>query len=164
MSNEEGPAVEAPKRSARKYALWLLGRREWAEKELRERLRHKGYETSAVDDCLDFCKTHGLQCDDRYGTSRVRTRAVGRGNRQVRDELSRQGIDSEVVERALAEAGEESTRALVAVRRFEGQALDVALRNKVWRYLTSRGFSGSSVKVALDHLRVHGAHGLTPED
>ncbi len=145
--------AEKPKQSAKKYALWLLGRREWSEKELRQRLAVKGYEESEISECLEFCQQHGFQSDERFAASRIRSRASTRGNRRLTQELSQKGVEPGLAATLLAQAGGEEERACAAARKFEGKPWSVELKAKVWRFLAARGFSSQAIKAALGALQ-----------
>ena len=148
-----GETPSRPKQRCRPYALWLLGRREWGEKELRARLVLKGFMPEEIDDCVAFCQKHGLQSDERYASSRVRSRGSRTGDRKLKSELRNQGISEEAAQPALDGLAPEIERALASVRRFEGLPADMKLKAKVWRFLASRGFSGSAVQHAWRALR-----------
>ena len=143
---------KAPLHSCRNYALWLLGRREWSAKELRTRLKSKGYSESEVDDCLEFCRNHALQSDERFAASRTRMRSNSHGNRRILQELTQKGVSPETSSVALAEAGDEGDRAYRAAQRYAGHEMTVAMKSKAWRFLASRGFGSDTIKAALRRL------------
>lgn len=146
------PAQE-PSRPARLYAAWLLGRREWSAKELETRLKLKGYGPVAIDECLAYLQSQGLQADSRYAEVRVRSKARMLGNRRLKQDLSAKGISPETAAEALAQAGDETERAIAAASRFNGQELTPELKAKAWRFLMSRGFSSDAIKAALAHVQ-----------
>lgn len=148
------PSKAPPKlRPAKHYALWLLGRREWSAKELEQRLRFKGYLAADIEVAIEFCQKHGLQSDNRFAASKVRTREASHGNRRISQELALKGISEETRTEALSEAGDECVRAEAAARRFEGRPWSLELKSKAWRFLMSRGFSSTAVAHALKGLQ-----------
>lgn len=161
MNGVRTRAVERgePTRPPRQYALWLLGRREWSEYELRQRLSTKGYAQVQIDDAIDFAQSHGLQSDERFAASRVRYLARARGNRLLVKELSCKGIDADIANRALHDAPDESERAVQAVQRFMGRQLDIKGRARVYRFLVARGFSGDAVRYAMKALEHSNSRG-----
>jgi regulatory protein len=147
------PATSPPSRPAKQYALWLLGRREWSAKELRARLKLKGYSQEDIDTCIEFCQAHRLQSDQRFAESRTRLRANSHGNQRILQELSQKGIADADAKAALADAGDEVERARNAAKRFVGKELTIQLQAKAWRFLGARGFSGAAIKVVLQELK-----------
>jgi len=145
---------KSTKRSAKQYACWLLGRREWSASELTLKLRAKEYSEEEISACMVFCQSYGLQSDARFAASRVRMRSRAHGNRRIAQELSRKGIDLECARAALEVAEDEEIRAIAAAQRFSGKVMTVELRAKAWRFLTTRGFSSSSIKIALASIAV----------
>lgn len=145
-------APAEPKRPAKLYAAWLLGRREYSAQELRQRLKLKGYGPTAIEECLTFLAAHHLQDDARFAESRVRAKSRAMGNRRIRQDLANKGIAEDVALQAMAGLDEETERAQVASRRFEGKELTQVLKAKVWRFLMSRGFGSDAIKATLKRL------------
>lgn len=143
---------EPPKRPAKQYALWLLGRREWSAKELAQRLRFKGYLDQDIQDCLAFLEKHGLQDDARFAEVRVRSKARLLGDRRIKQDLSTKGIDAETAAAAMQDLPDEEERAWAAASRFVGKPMTPQLNAKAWRFLSSRGFGGAAVKRVLKRL------------
>ncbi len=161
----EGQEPLAPTlRPIKPYALWLLGRREWSAKELEQRLKFKGYSASDIEECLAFCQRHGLQSDERFAASKVRSRATSHGNRRIRQELSQKGVAEAASSQALEEAGDEAERAVSAARRFEGKPWSLDLKGKAWRFLMSRGFGSDAIKTALRGLQERAPGSTAGED
>ena len=140
--------------SPRDYIIYLLGRREYSEAELRTRLKtREGVTSPEMEEALAFVKEHGLQSDARYAASKARMESRRKGNRSIARTLNAQGIDSERITEELAALAPETERVIAAVRRYEGKRVDQALKGKVWRFLVSRGFSSGAIDAALTHLR-----------
>lgn len=147
------PKPQVPRTSARSYALWLLGRREWSALELTRRLQTKGYSDADITECLRVLNEHGLQSDERYAHAKVRQKSSRLGNRRLKAELRQKGVGEELVEEAVAQADDEVERARCAARRFENKSWDVSLEAKVWRYLLTRGFSADAIRQTISSLK-----------
>ena len=142
----------AKPRNVRHYVLWLLGRREWSEQELRARLKQRGCEPEEIDDAVGYAKSSGLQSDDRFAGSKARLEGRRKGDRSVRYALSSKGIEPEQIAAEIAALEPETERVIGALRRFEGKTPDLKLKGKVWRFLASRGFTRSAVDAGWAHL------------
>ncbi len=146
---------------AKHYALWLLGRRAYSEKRLRDKLRRKQYSPEEIDAVVKFCLDHKFLNDMEYAKSFIRTRHVlrPRGQRVLRLELIKRGIDDEIIKEALAhdDANQvselELARCLVESRRFQYAGSDEQTRKRrLFALLARRGFSISIIKEVLNDI------------
>lgn len=142
--------------SARNYAVWLLGRREWSRKELLTRLTWRGYSPEEAQEATEFCDKHGFQSDARFADSRARSRSRQYGNRRIVQELKEKGLAPDLLEASVADLEDENNRALRASKKFSGKPLDAQLNAKVWRFLMARGFSSDAIKFAIRELKNSG--------
>jgi len=137
---------------AKRYLAWLLSRREYSAKQLRTKLKQKGYEPEAIEDALTLMQSYKFQSDERYAQMRARNDAPRSGDRRVRARLAESGIEPELAAEQIAQLAPESDRAMNLVGRFEGKPYDEALKTKVWRFLAYRGFSSEAIRHVLSHL------------
>jgi regulatory protein len=141
-----GAPSTPPKGTAKDRALRLLGVRWRSRQELWRRLRQAGFEPEEISAALDDLERAGLVEDARFARELVRDQARRRlaGNRVIRGALREKGVDPEIAEAALEEAGEEGERAaeLAARRaaRLRGLDPDAAYR-RLLGLLLRRGFS-----------------------
>lgn len=147
------PKKPGKPKNIRSYLIWLLGRREYSEHELRKRLQQRECEPHEIEDAVNFVKECGYQSDSRYAAVKARAESRRRGDRQIRNTLTNKGIAKEEIEEQIANLAPEAERAIAAVSRFEGKELDQKLKEKVWRFLASRGFSSSAIRAAVEHLK-----------
>ncbi|WP_299314672.1 regulatory protein RecX [uncultured Halomonas sp.] len=135
-------------------AIRLLARREYSRAELEARLTAKGHDSAAVAESLDALADEGLQSDARFAESFLRSRILrGQGPLKIRVELSRRGIERELVRSAMAEQ-EADWFALACetlCRRFSGPGDTPRERARRERFLAGRGFDFEQVRHALDH-------------
>lgn len=149
-------AVRGPKRrkdaselNPTSYVLWLLGLREYSEKELRNKLRLRGFEPEAIDTGLAYARDSGYQSDARYAQLKASSLSRRMGNSRIARELKEKGIDVEAINTELAALDPEVDRAVGLLSKFSGQAMTPELRAKVYRFLAYRGFDFSMIKRAL---------------
>lgn len=132
----------------------LLNRRDYSEKELRERLTSDGYSRSAVERIVGGFVETGLVSDARYGELFVRSKVnAGWGQKKIEVELSRRGIDVSEVPGWPYEffnPDDEFERALgiASARSFSGKDPYA----KVVRFLAGRGFSYSVARDVASRL------------
>ena len=140
------------------YAVALLARRDYSARELRARLKERGYLEHAIEPVLiDLEETRKLD-DARYGANVVATRSRrALGPARIRNELKRKGVDAETIDQALAGGnGEEAPdfaqlARQARVRKF-GPELPTDRKEKARqaRFLQYRGFSTDHIRAALD--------------
>jgi regulatory protein len=150
---ESGEKPEPP--DAYTKALGLLVRREHSRRELERKLSAKGVEPELAGTALDKLGEQGYQDDSRFAEMLVRTRITrGHGPLRIRADLGVHHIDSETSAQVLADAEPDWTvLALEALRRRFGEqpASNQAERIKRTSFLMRRGFTGDSIRAALNH-------------
>ncbi len=134
-------------RSLRERALGLLARREHSRVELARKLARHGHEDEIVQ-LLDQLQNAGLLSDVRYATQRAASGALRFGDRRLRHDLARAGVDAPLIEQAMdgIEADEGARAAAVWRRRFGAAPADVREYARQARFLQGRGFSGETIR------------------
>lgn len=145
------PRKEGPERQearAMQAVYRLLGVRARSRRELERRLRQKGYPIDIVNRTLNRLEGLGFLNDREFARSLARARLAQRpmGERALRLELRKRGLEEDVVEEALGVVySEESPESLARraaekkLRSLEGLSLQVA-RGKLEIFLRRRGF------------------------
>jgi regulatory protein len=117
-----------------------LARREHSVRSLRERLLRAGVDADEANEALEQLRRRGLLDDGRFAEERARVLAErGKGDAAIRFDLEQAGVESAVVEAALAELEPEAERAAGLVGR-RGATPATA------RLLASRGFDEAVVE------------------
>ena len=159
-------AAEEIDPSSRAEALWIIGdisrscavsrveglvnRRDYAEGEIRRKLREDGYSAKVVDEVVERAKAGRVIDDSRFADVFIRTKvSAGWGSRRIERELSLRGIDASDVPGwpyEYFDTEDEGDRAyrIASRRRLTGKN-DYA---KIVRFLVARGFGMSDAKDA----------------
>ncbi|WP_109126116.1 regulatory protein RecX [Dyella sp. C11] len=147
MPREPG---DKPKTSAYDRALGLLARREHSRRELKLKLRQKGYEGEEAGEAIDRLGEQHYQDDERFAGSLIRSRvAQGYGPMRVRAELKSHGLSDARIRALLDEAGIDwQASALAQVRRRFGGGSPPDRDEKARRaqFLLRRGFPAATVR------------------
>ncbi len=147
--------------SARGYALRLLAVRGRSERELRDRLRRKGFAEGTVEETVSSLKDAGLVDDlalrDDLISYALNVRSLGvMGTRML---LLKRGIPEEVVDSADLEGLDETEGAERLVRKrvplLKGLP-EAKARRRLWGMLRRRGYSCETIARVM--------RGLLPED
>jgi SOS response regulatory protein OraA/RecX len=144
----ERPVLRVLRRELRRHqalaaATRALRSRQLTERLLDERLRRAGFVERERAEAVGVLGRAGFLDDGRFALSRAELLAErGAGDALIRHDLSRQGIDEEARERALAALEPEVIRAArIAVSRGGGLAAA--------RYLARRGFGQEAIESAV---------------
>jgi regulatory protein len=139
-------------------ALNLLTHRGRSERELRQRLKMKGYTADAIDAAIRRVTDWGYLDDERFATAWVEQRQAGkpRSRRALANELREKGVAREIVETTLEEAEIDEVadaRRLAADKWRKDQELDLdKRRQRAAAFLARRGYGWEVAKQVLDEL------------
>ena len=145
-----------PKR-ARLRAMNLLTKREYTEKQLRDKLREGQYPEEIIGDALAYVASFHYIDDFRYAVTYITDHESTRSRKRVEQDLIGKGISKEIMERAWEEweakggrQDEESMiRQLLEKRKYDPETADWKERQKIWTFLMKKGFSGEAVRKVL---------------
>ena len=139
-------------------ALRLLARRPRSEREVRDRLRQKGYTPAAIDAAVGRLEGWRYLDDADFARYWVENRAAHqpRGRRLLEQELRHKGVDREVVRETIAATElDETTAALELARKklraYAGEEPAV-VRRRLGAYLARRGYGWDVARPVLDRL------------
>jgi regulatory protein len=149
-------------------ALRLLTVRPRTEKELRDRLRQKAYEPSAIDAAIE--RIHGWGYLDDAAFARLwvanRTEHRPRGKRMLVQELRQKGVDRETISETIDDAEIDEVASAIAVAENSARKMSsldpIVARRRLMGQLARRGFDYGTIKTALD--QVLGEHDEDVED
>lgn len=140
------------KQSPLSYCIWLLSRREYSEKELRQKLLKKEIAPDQIDATLGRLKHYGYQSDTRVARQ-VSLAHQSKGLRWLKAKLATKGVGQDVLDQ-VEDLSDDESRLALALARFESKDLsDEKTFAKATRYLLSRGFSYDKVSKGLKELR-----------
>ena len=145
-------------REALADALSLLGRRDFTESKLRERLIKRGHDEAEAEVAVARCREYGYVDDQAWGAARAaelfRRKPVGR--KGLLHDLQRQGIPrtmaEQVADDAYAEHGGERAVLADALQRWvdrSGPPADWRSIRRCSDHLQRRGFAPGDVQAAL---------------
>lgn len=139
-------------------ALNLLAHRGRSEKELRQRLRQKGFTPDAIDEAIRRVVDWGYLDDERFAAAWVEQRQTSRprSRRALAYELREKGVDREIIETTIDEAEiDEVTdaRRLAADKWRKERGLEPdKRRQRTAAFLARRGYGWDVARQVLDEL------------
>ena len=134
---------------ARSYAYRLLAIRSRSIKEIKEKLKKKGFEESLIIEVIDYLERLDYLNDRQFASawvnSRISTKPVGL--LKLRYELKDKGIDNKIIEEVLSKLKENYNEYEVACdlakkRMKKLSKIDsLKAKRRIFNYLLRRGFS-----------------------
>lgn len=142
-----------PKLSVKEAAVGYLSRRDHAEKELRQKLKNRGYSPEEVAEAIAYCQDYHWLDDARYAGMMLRNGiAKGWGSLRIRQEMKLKGVHDTIVRQTL-EACEHDwyEQARDVARRKFGDAPAETPKEKArrFRFMQYRGYDFDQIQYAL---------------
>ena len=136
-----------PQLSLKGRALRYLSQREHSRSELERKLAKHAQEQAQVARVLDELEARGFIDHQRVADSVVNRRSSKLGALRIRQELQAKGLDSELVQAAMAglRVSELERARSVWQRKFDGPPQDASERAKQARFLAARGFGADVI-------------------
>jgi len=133
-----------PKR-AKSKALYLLEGMARSEANLKQKLKQGYYPDAIIQQAIDYVKSFGYLDDSRYARDFVESKISQKSRREIYGLLLTKGIEKEIIETVLDEyyqedVEEESIRQIIKRRRVDLEIITPQERQKLFRYLSGKGF------------------------
>lgn len=142
---------------ARERALYLLGLRDYACKELEEKLYSEADPVTAAA-VVERLREVGLLDDERYAARLARSLSEVKHypRRRIEQELRRRGLSPVLAQAAVSDLeGEDFEQALEILRRkYYNKLNDPDSRRRVTAALARRGFSYGAIRRAMDEMEM----------
>ncbi|MBQ4522846.1 MAG: regulatory protein RecX [Lachnospiraceae bacterium] len=134
----------------------LLEYKDRTSQELKERLLREGYPEEVVSQVISWAEEYHFIDIERFAVNYVKTNAGKKGNRLLRIELSKRGVEKELLDELLADVEENEKEQIEKI--YEKRFYNVDLkeekqRMKVVRYFIRNGFSYEEVQNFLTRER-----------
>lgn len=144
------------------YAVFLLGKRNYFEKALVDKLKEKEYDEEAITLTLERLHSYRYLDDERLTQAFVndKKRFSKKGPRYIASVLKTKGVDSEVIRQTLEDNYQED-EALENCKNLVVKKLDYyrrkteddyTLRGKLYAFLAQRGYGSDVIKRAIDEV------------
>ena len=136
-------------RKAMNTAIRILTGRDHSKHELAQKLKKRKYEKEIIDRVISACERFDYLNDERTAQIYVsQLKRKGYGKKRIRFDLNRKGLKGKRIQAILSTSVSEKEERECAQRvyqkqlnRFESEEDSLKRKNKIYRYLYSRGFS-----------------------
>lgn len=140
------------------YGIWLLSRKEYSEKEIREKFIKKEYESNDIEEVLNYLKERKYLSDERFAESYVRYGlnnkwGLGKIKQKI---LYEKGISKEILNVILDELNIDESENIKSIINSKYRRLDLddpKNKQKVFRGLSSKGFKINDIIRAIDEIK-----------
>lgn len=142
-------------KQAKLRCMHLLEKRDYTEKQLRDKLRmgKTEYPLEVIEEAIAYVKSYRYVDDSRYAAQYIEEKKARRSRRQIEQELLQKGIDREIVCQAFEETEqipeEELIQYWVEKRHYDAQTADLSETRRMYAFLARKGFRSSAIMNAL---------------
>lgn len=158
---------EGERKEAIEYAYLFLTYRPRSEKEIKDRLRRKGYSTETIQITIETLKTKNFINDHEFAKIFTEPKLKGKGlwgDLRIEQELILKGVEKSTIKEIIHQLKEETKDPLPSEDERAYQALvkkasqnkntdSHTLQRRLYDYLMRRGFSYDSIEQALKRYK-----------
>lgn len=141
--------TEILQKRAQKRAMHLLVKMDRSEKQLRDKLEEGMYPADVIDAAVDYVKSYHYIDDERYARNMIRYQQEKKSRLQIKTDLLRKGISSEIIDHAMEEeyqvSSEELILKLLEKKGYEPESADDTQRRRVYNFLLRKGFRSDEI-------------------
>ena len=145
-----------PKR-AKLRAMNLLQKKDYTEKQLRDKLKEGLYPADIVGEAIAYVKSYKYLDDNRYARDYINYHMESRSKARIMQDLMGKGLAKEVISEAMEEIYSEDNgeselaqiRKLLEKKHYDPEQTEYKEKQKIIAFLTRKGYSLSLIKRAL---------------
>ncbi|WP_461205524.1 recombination regulator RecX [Clostridium sp. DL1XJH146] len=145
--------------SCKESALNTISRTYKTEKEMKDKLKMKGYDESSIDRVMSFLKEYTFIDDNKYAEMYIKDNCAKSGRNKIKYNLSRKGIKEDLIQEKLSlidEEGEFNSVMELAKKKYnilkKSQDDKYKINGKLVQFLLRRGFKYDIIKNVLNDL------------
>ncbi|MCR4927765.1 MAG: recombination regulator RecX [Lachnospiraceae bacterium] len=132
---------------------YLLAKCPYTEKELKEKLTKDHYPQKLVDMAVSKMKDFSYINDEDLALRYMELNRTKKSTRLIMKELEQKGVDKGILDEMPVDESNEDVLEALAEKKCKGADLsDIKQKNRVYRFLLSRGFSFEEVSAILEKI------------
>ena len=137
---------------AKLRCMHLLEKRDYTEKELRQKLENgkTEYTEEQIDGAIAQVKSFHYVDDGRYACKYIEAMQSRKSRRQIEQELYQKGVDRELIQEAFEETGEVPEEEQIArwmeKRNFHPEEADLKEKQRMYAFLARKGFRAENIQ------------------
>lgn len=139
-------------------ALNILSYRQRSIKELREKLREKGYDNLFIEKAIDYCKEQNYLNDEEFSISYIKDKQYLNklGSKRIKYELINKGVSKDIIEEVLQVNPEYEFNIALDLANKKMSSYKNDDRNSIYRklggFLQRKGYPFDIIKKVLDQV------------
>ncbi len=149
--------VVLPKRTKLR-AMNLLQKKDYTEKQLRDKLNEGLYPREIVDEAIEYVKSYKYLNDERYARDYITYHMSTRSRARIIQDLTGKGISKDdlmpIIEELYAEDNGEAEldqiKTLLIKKHYDPQTSDYKEKQKLMAFLMRKGYNLSDIKRAME--------------
>ena len=140
---------------AKLRCMHLLEKRDYTEKELRQKLENgkTEYPEEQIDGAIAYVKSFHYVDDGRYACKYIEAMQSRKSRRQIEQELYQKGVDRELIQEAFEETGEVPEEEQIArwmeKRNYHPEEADLKEKQRMYAFLARKGFRADNIQRAM---------------
>ena len=139
-------------------AMNLLQKKDYTEKQLRDKLKEGLYPSEVVDEAIDYVKSFRYLDDERFARDYISYHMSTRSRNRIIRDLTGKGISKElllpIMEELYTETDDvelEQIKKLLVKKHYDKEQTDYKEKQKLMAFLLRKGFGMSDIRKALDY-------------
>lgn len=158
ISCEKASELEAAynAEAVKKRAAKILSHHSISKNELSKKLRERGFSDEASEETAEWFSRRGMVDDTAFARQVAEYyKKRGCGKLRIRQELSRRGIERELVEETLSELGSvEGELCALIEKKLRAKVPDADEKRRLYAFLLRRGFRYEEIRSAMNELKL----------
>lgn len=155
---DEVMTIVLPKR-AKLRAMNLLQKKDYTEKQLRDKLSDGEYPQEFIDDAIAYVKSFNYIDDERYARDYISYHMATRSRNRIIQDLTGKGISKDVYQDILEElyqddegAEIEQIKKLLVKKHYDPDMTEYEDRQKIMAFLMRKGYNSSDIRRAMENM------------
>ena len=140
---------------AKHRAIAILAKRDKTEQELREKLLQSLTDNQSLEETISYVKSCGYVDDTQYARDYLYFKKGRKSFLQIKMELQKKGISSQVLEAVFEEeGGQQIEDILEQVRKYMRKfpELDFSSKQKIYAHFARKGYAGDLIQEAMSKI------------
>jgi regulatory protein len=133
-------------------ALRIIERNFKTEKEVKDKLKLKGYDDNSIDKSIEFLREYNFVNDIAYTKAFINDKLKTIGSQKIKYSLIQKGIPKEVIDEELSELNKENEKSIalsIAKKKLsnikKNENDNYKISGKLYRFLISKGYDGEVI-------------------
>lgn len=143
--------ISSESRYAFDKAIDYISRRLHSEKEIRSKLKLKGYRPVVINKAIEKLKEYNYISDENFASVLVQS-SKNKSKREIEYTLQQKGVSADLINKYISVISDDDellSAETLAVKHMRGKETNEKNLNNLYAYLSRKGFSGDVVKIVL---------------